>query len=68
MGATPPRSASADYLFVELHDRPSTAVADVERRTASGERHDVIDGQVGGRVGGAPEARAPVAVLAAPGA
>ena len=43
-------------------------VADVERRTASGERHDVIDGQVGGGVGGALVARAPVAVLATPGA
>ena len=44
------------------------AIADVERRTASGERVDVIDGQVGGRVGGALVARAPVAVLATPGA
>ena len=43
-------------------------VGDVERRTASGERHDVIDGQVGGGVGGALVARAPVAVLATPGA
>ena len=43
-------------------------VGDVERRTASGERHDVIDGQVGGWVGGALVARAPVAVLATPGA
>ena len=43
-------------------------VGDVERRTASGERHDVIDGQVGGSVGGALVARAPVAVLATPGA
>ena len=41
---------------------------DVERRTASGERHDVIDGQVGGSVGGTLVARAPVAVLATPGA
>jgi len=44
------------------------AVGDVERRTASGERGDVVDGQVGGGVGGAPVARAPVAVLATPGA
>ncbi len=43
-------------------------VGDVERRTASGERDDVIDGQVGGWVGGALVARAPVAVLATPGA
>ncbi len=43
-------------------------VGDVERRTASGERDDVIDGQVGGPVGGAPVARAPVAMLATPGA
>ena len=43
-------------------------VGDVERRTASGERHDVIDGQVARRVGGALVARAPVAVLATPGA
>jgi hypothetical protein len=43
-------------------------VADVEWGTASGERHDVIDGEVGGRVGGALVARAPVAVLATPGA
>jgi len=42
-------------------------VADVERRTASGERHDVIDGQTGGGMGGARVARAPVAVLATPG-
>jgi hypothetical protein len=43
-------------------------VADVERGTASGQRDDVIDGQVGGSVGGTSEAWAPVAVLAAPGA
>lgn len=43
-------------------------VGDVERRTASGERDDVIDGQVCGGVGGAGVARAPVAVLASPGA
>ena len=42
-------------------------VSDVERRTASGERGDVIDGQVGGGVGGTLVARTPVAVLAAPG-
>jgi len=30
-------------------------VRDVERRTARGERHDVVDGQVGGGVGGASE-------------
>ena len=42
-------------------------VGNVERRTASGERHDVVDGQVGGSVGGALVARAPVAVLATPG-
>ena len=44
------------------------AVADVEGRTAGRERHDVVDGQVAGSVGGALVARAPVAVLAAPGA
>ena len=43
-------------------------VGDVERRTASGERHDVIDRQVDGRVGETVVARAPVAVLTAPGA
>jgi hypothetical protein len=43
------------------------AVADVERRTTSGERHDVIDGQVARRVGAALVARAPVPVLAVPG-
>jgi hypothetical protein len=42
-------------------------VGDVERRTASGQRHDVIGGQVAGSVGWTPIARAPVAVLAAPG-
>jgi hypothetical protein len=42
-------------------------VADVVRGTASGERHDVIDGQVGGRMGGPPVARAPIAMLATPG-
>ena len=42
------------------------AVADVDGRTASGERHDVIDGQVGGAMGVAHVARAPVAALAAP--
>ena len=41
-------------------------VGDVERGTASGQRHDVIDGQVNGRMGGALVARAPVAVLATP--
>jgi hypothetical protein len=40
----------------------------VERGTASGERHDVINGQVGGRVGGSAVARAPVATLATPSA
>ena len=66
--ATPPRSASTDAPFVELHDRHSTAVLrDVERRPARGERHDVIDGEVGGGVGRALVARAPVAVLATPG-
>ncbi len=44
------------------------AVADVERRTASGERDDVIDGQVGSWMGGTQVARAPVTVLTAPGA
>ena len=44
------------------------AVADVEGRTTSGERDDVVDGQVGRRVGGPLVARAPVAVLATPGA
>jgi len=44
------------------------AVADVEWRAACGERGDVVDGQVSGGVGGAPVARAPVAVLATPGA
>jgi hypothetical protein len=42
-----------------------SAVADVERRTAGRERHDVVGGWVDGRVRFAPEARAPVAVLAA---
>jgi hypothetical protein len=42
-------------------------VGDVERRTASGERDDVIDGQVRRSVGRTPVARTPVAVLAAPG-
>ena len=42
------------------------AVADVERRTASGERHHVIDGEVGGGMGIALVARAPVPVLATP--
>jgi len=42
-------------------------VRDVERRTARGERHDVVDGQVGGGVGGASVARAPVPVLTTPG-
>jgi hypothetical protein len=44
------------------------SVRDVERRTASGERHDVIDGQVGGRMSRASVSRAPVATLTAPGA
>ena len=44
------------------------AVAVVEGRTASGERHDVVDGQVAGRVGGALVARAPVAAFATPSA
>ena len=42
-------------------------VGDVQRRTASGERHNMIDGQVGSGVGGTLVARAPVAVLTAPG-
>ncbi len=44
------------------------AVGDVERSTASGERHDVIDGQVAGVVRGTEVARAPVPVQATPGA
>jgi len=43
-------------------------VADVEGRTASGERHDVIDGQVARPMGGTLVAGAPVAVLTTPGA
>lgn len=43
-------------------------VADVEQRAASGERDDVVDGQVPRRVGGTLVPRAPVPVLAAPGA
>ena len=42
-------------------------VGDVERPAASGQRDDVIDGQVARSVGGAQVARAPVAVLATPG-
>jgi hypothetical protein len=42
------------------------AVADVERRASGCERHDVIGGQVDGRMGVALVARAPVPVLAAP--
>ena len=65
--STPPRPVDAP--LVELHDRHSTELLrDVERRTACGERHDVVDGQVRGSVGGAQVARAPVAVLATPGA
>ncbi len=40
------------------------AVGNVERRTTSGERHDVIDGQVARSVGVALVARAPLPVLA----
>jgi len=43
-------------------------VANVERGTASGERHEVVDGQVGGRMGRSLVAGTPVAVLATPGA
>jgi hypothetical protein len=43
-------------------------VRHVGRRTARSERDDVVDGQVARRVGVALVARAPVAVLAAPGA
>ncbi len=42
-------------------------VTDVERRTTSGERHDVIDGQIPRVVGWPPVAGAPVPVLATPG-
>ena len=44
------------------------AVGDVERRAAGCERHDVINGQVAGRMGVALVARAPVPMLATPGA
>ena len=44
------------------------AVRDVERRTTTGERYYVINGQVRSRVGGPLVARAPVAALATPGA
>ena len=44
------------------------AVADIERRAACGERHDVVDGQVTRGVGGTLVARAPVPMLATPGA
>jgi LuxR family maltose regulon positive regulatory protein len=43
------------------------AVGDVERGAASGERDDVVDGQVRGLVGWTPVARPPVAVLTPPG-
>ncbi len=45
-----------------------SAVADGERRTASGERYDVVDGQIACGVGGAPVLRAPVPMLATPSA
>jgi hypothetical protein len=44
------------------------AVADVEGRTTGSERHDVIDRQVRGSVRCSVVARAPVAMLATPGA
>jgi len=44
------------------------AVADVEWSAARGERHDVIDGQVDRVVGSTLVARAPVPMLATPGA
>ena len=43
-------------------------VGELERRTASRQRDDVINRQIGGTVGGALIARAPVAVLTAPSA
>src|SRR5664280_1005099 len=43
------------------------AVADVAGRAACGKRHDVVDGQVTGGMGGALVARAPMPVLAPPG-
>ena len=65
--ATPPRSRRRTLRRV-ARAAQHLRVGDVERRTASGERDDVIDGQVAGSVGGALVARAPVAVLATPGA
>ena len=44
------------------------AVGDIERRTASGEREDVINGQVAGAMGAALVAGAPVTVQPSPGA
>ena len=43
-------------------------VGDAERRTASGQGDDVVDGQVSRGVGGTLVARAPVATLTTPGA
>ncbi len=43
-------------------------VGDVERRTVSGQRDYVVDGEVGGAMGWPPVARAPVPVLTPPGA
>ena len=63
--ATP---SPVDAPFVELLERHRhRRVRDVEWRTARGERHDVIDRQVGGSVRRALVARAPVAVPTAPG-
>ena len=42
-------------------------VGHVERRTASGERHDVVDGEIARRMGRTLIARTPVPVLATPG-
>jgi hypothetical protein len=57
-------------VVAAVGERPITphgGVRDVERRTARGERDDVIEGQVSGAMARAAVAGAPVAVLATPG-
>jgi hypothetical protein len=67
MGYPTPTSVRGRALRGVARAAEHGGVADVEPRTATGERHNVVDGQVRGSVGRTLVARAPVPALATPG-
>ena len=68
MGYPTPTSVRRRTLRRVARSTEHGGVGDVERRTTSGQRDDVIDGKVSRLMGGALVARTPLAVLTTPGA